>query len=80
MVVKGKDKASTEYMRENASLGLSIFLGGELNMCEHANLFIGPQIQFLELTYFSNSKNNDLINDDHKYPVSLGLKLGFRFH
>ncbi len=77
---KETNKNTTDQMRDGASLGLSIFLGGELNLCEHANLFLGPQIRFLDLVYFKGSRNTARLNNGAYYPISLGLKLGFRFH
>lgn len=77
---KETDKVDTDDMRENASLGISIFLGGELNLCEHANLFLGPQIRFLDLVYFDKDINEARKDSWAYYPISLGLKMGFRFH
>lgn len=77
---KNTEKVDMDVMRENASLGLSIFLGGELNLCEHANLFLGPQIRFLNLVYFDKDINEARKDTWAYYPISLGLKMGFRFH
>ena len=77
---KDHEKADTDEMREIASFGLSMFLGGELNLCEHANLFIGPQIQFLNLAYFNKDVMDANKISGNFIDASLGLKLGFRFH
>ncbi|MFN8323219.1 MAG: hypothetical protein U0T74_11230 [Chitinophagales bacterium] len=77
---KDHAKADADEMREMASFGLSMFLGGELNLCEHANLFIGPQIQFLNLAYFNKDVMDANKNSGNFIDASLGLKLGFRFH
>lgn len=74
------DKWTASEMREGASFGLSLFLGGQLYLCEHANLFVGPQIQFLNLVYFDKDLNESVRKDGDFINSSLGLKLGFRFH
>ncbi len=76
----GVVKLSTSTMQQNASFGWSIYLGGELDISEIADMFVGPQILFLDLARLN--KNNQLQRTDNGgfYNVSLGLKLGFRFH
>lgn len=76
----GVGKLSTSTMQQNASFGWSVYLGGELDISESADMFVGPQILFLDLARLN--KNNQLQRTDNGgfYNVSLGLKLGFRFH
>ncbi len=70
---------SSDDMQKLASFGLSIFLGGLLDMGSHANLFIGPQIQFLDLARFNSDTRKIEQVDGRFYNCALGLKLGFRF-
>ncbi len=78
----GKDtqKLEADDIRRSAALGWNILLGAEINLFEHGDLFVGPQINFLNIAYF----NKDLQKNSAKYGddvlCSLGLKLGFRFH
>jgi|ERR1043165_9210902 hypothetical protein len=77
---KDKTNFDTDVMRENAMLGWNILMGGEIHLCDKSDLFIGPQINFLNIAYF----DKDITSNRRKYgsdtDISLGLKLGFRFH
>ncbi|MCW5908450.1 MAG: hypothetical protein KIS94_11365 [Chitinophagales bacterium] len=77
---KDFDKYTTQYARQNAVFGLSIFLGAQLYVCPVANLFIGPQIAFMNLAYMDKDKQENRLKFGGFYDVYLGLKLGFRFH
>ena len=76
----GVTKYNTTQMREGSTLGWNILLGAQLTLCELSDMFIGPQINFLNLASF----NKDISNSQKMYgrfvDCSLGLKLGFRFH
>lgn len=76
----GINKLSMSNMKQNASFGWSIYLGGELEISETADMFVGPQILFLDLARLN--KDNQLFRTDNGgyYNVSLGLKLGFRIY
>jgi len=67
-------------MGDNAMLGWNLLLGAEVNLADHADLFIGPQINFLNIASFKKSVNEDRMESGDNYYCSLGLKLGFRFH
>ena len=77
---KGSDILSTSQMKDGAVFGLSVFFGGEVRLFDHGNLFIGPQIQFLNLVSFDEDVRDLEKTDRKNYLVSLGVKLGFRFH
>lgn len=77
---KDKIKRDAKYMGDNAMLGWNILLGAEVNLADHADLFIGPQINFLNIASFKKSVNEDRMESGDNYYCSLGLKLGFRFH
>ncbi len=77
---KDSDRLTTSQMKDGAVFGLSVFLGGEVRLFDHGNLFIGPQIQFLNLVSFDKNLRDLEKTDRKNYLVSLGLKLGFRFH
>lgn len=77
---KDKDKFTTKYMGENASLGWNILLGAELELADHADMFIGPQINFLNIAYFKKDFNESRRDYGGQFDCSLGIKLGFRFH
>ncbi len=77
---KSKDKFTTKQMGDNAVLGWNILLGAEVNLADHADLFIGPQINFLNIAYFDKDINESRRDNGSNFDCSLGLKLGFRFH
>lgn len=77
---KDSDKYNSDQIRYGASFGLSFLLGGEMHLCEHANLFVGPQFQFLNLVRFDKDRADAEKAGGRFYDVSLGVKLGFRFH
>ncbi len=78
---KDKIKRDAKFMRDYAMLGWTILLGAQLNLCAHADMFIGPQINFLNIAYFRKEVNEGRRDDGYpNYGASLGLKLGFRFH
>ena len=77
---KGNDKLTTTEMKDNARLGWNILLGADLNLADHVDLFVGPQINFLNIASFKASENEDRMDNGDIYNCSLGLKLGFRFH
>lgn len=74
------DKSSPEQMRRNAVMGLSIFLGAQLHLCPKADLFIGPQMSFVNLLAFDKDKQKLRTEGGGFYDVYMGLKLGFRLH
>jgi len=74
------DMYSTKQMKEGASFGISMFLGGELVINEHADIFIGPQIQFLNLARFSSDLRKLEKTTGRFFDAGLGLKMGFRIH
>lgn len=77
---KGKDKFTTKEMRELSSLGWNILLGGEIHLAKHADLFIGPQINFVNLAFFDKDRQEARTDFGDNFDCSLGLKLGFRIH
>ena len=77
---KGKTNYSTKQMGDDAMFGWNILLGAELNLCDHADLFVGPQINFLNIASFKKDENKASMDSGRPYDCSLGLKLGFRFH
>jgi len=80
LTTKDNEKFTTTFMKDNARLGWNLLLGAELNLADHVDLFVGPQINFLNIASFKASKNEDRLNGGDDYNCSLGLKLGFRFH
>jgi len=77
---KEKDKFTTREIRENASLGWNILLGAELNLADHVDMFVGPQINFLNIAYFDKDINESRRDYGADFDCSLGIKLGFRIH
>lgn len=71
---------STTQMKDMASFGISMFLGGELVLNEHADIFIGPQIQFLNLARFNSDLRKLERTSGRFFDAGLGLKMGFRIH
>jgi hypothetical protein len=67
-------------IRDDAALGLSVFLGAQLYLCKQADLFIGPQISILNLIYFGKMNRESFALYGGYYGTTLGLKLGFRLH
>lgn len=74
------DKYTRAQTRANSVLGLSIFLGAQLYLCQNADLFIGPQIAFMSLAYLDKDQQESRLKYGGFYDVYLGLKLGFRLH
>ena len=77
---KDKDKFTTSYMGDNASLGWNILLGAELNVANHFDMFVGPQINFLNIAFFDKDRNRSGREIGRDFDCSLGIKLGFRLH
>ena len=77
---KNDVKYTSKQMGDYAVLGWNILLGAEVNLADHADLFIGPQINFLSIASFDKDINEIWRNNGRFYDCSLGLKLGFRFH
>ena len=77
---KGLSGYSKENMKNYASFGLSIFLGGVFELGAHGDLFVGPQIQFLDLARFNSDTRIIEKREGRFYNAGLGLKLGFRIH
>ncbi|MBP6732394.1 MAG: outer membrane beta-barrel protein [Chitinophagales bacterium] len=77
---KDKDNFTTTQMREGASLGWNLLLGGEVHLAKHADLFIGPQINFVNLAFFDKDRQEARTDFGDNFDCSLGLKLGFRIH
>jgi len=71
---------TTTQMKEGASFGISMFLGGELMINEHADIFVGPQIQFLNLARFNGDLRKVERTTGRFFDAGLGLKIGFRIH
>ncbi len=77
---KESEKLTKEARKSLAAFGLSIFLGGEVHLFDQGNLFIGPQIQFLNLVSFDKDTRDYEKTVRKDFFVSLGIKFGFRFH
>lgn len=77
---KSTYKFSTGEMKQSAALGWNIILGAEIHLASHADMFVGPQINFLDIAYFKKDINSDRRDFGTNYSCSLGLKLGFRIH
>lgn len=68
-----------DFIQRYASLGWSVFLGGELRINKHADVFLGPHFQFLNIFFFNNKVQQQKVNFRY-YDVGLGFKAGFRIH
>jgi hypothetical protein len=73
-------KYSTEEMRTFSSLGWNVLVGAEFNVAPHVNIFVGPQINFVNLAFFDKNRQKQRTHWGDRFDCSLGLKLGFRFH
>ncbi|HLP21039.1 MAG TPA: hypothetical protein VK174_12090, partial [Chitinophagales bacterium] len=67
-------------MRRMAALGWNLTMGAQLPLFNHGNMFIGPQINFVDL--FSFDKDERMLEHAYskKFNYSLGLKVGFSFY
>jgi hypothetical protein len=74
------ERFDSDMIHRYASFGLSIFLGAQLYLCPKADLFIGPQISFINLAFFDKEYQQSRANTGRFSDVNLGLKLGFRLH
>lgn len=77
---KDKIKYDSKDVLNNAMFGWNILLGAELHLFDNADMFVGPQINFMNLAFFDKEINDARKRLGTDYGCSLGLKLGFRFH
>lgn len=71
---------TSDFRKQFSSFGWSIYLGGQVELSDKADMFIGPQIAFFNLAQFDKAQRLTRTDNGGNYDIFLGLKMGFRFH